>query len=872
MNPSFEIKYLGIKWHNREILISVTESLGSLQLNYNNERSVFEAETSIYPRLQGIERGQLAIYFEEDCENPPYILKPDGENIFFSKIIDGNTNKTWWILQEKWNDEQKQWFGVAPNIAGTLRIIVKNHICEININGFDFSREELDNYLQGFKNDLWELILDEDSPVQGEAKNTLIIGVSEAVIDCISNLSSYASKIKENPKIELREIQTLKPRKSVKPVNRTFMELATKTNHQYLTSRASVPSYDVPENRYVLFALERCYRIIRQIVILAKNKRQRYRHTIDKLQTQYESFTDTIKINRDLVVADLEKIKQYTHLGYWQKKLEKELNNSNISFEEQPCENELFILLGNFTKTMGDNKPDGFFIQVWNGCEWRRIYDKISIFKPSYKFSELLNIIKPGMALKINCNYRFNESEKAVFLKIRDIHSIVLWNFTAIEKAQENFKKERAIGIELAKNNWIKKLSSKELEEQEKEKAALNNRIEFYIKNQEIADYVYAKVEPKLRVLKKIIQNFKFLKIRPSSQFPNSMTFVQNPNYQGVQNSYKILRDTTGLNDDELLMSLEEVDRIGLVNMPLLYERWVLLQLLLVLKESFRFIPQENWKYDLICAIKGKGRNIKISLLNKSAKRKIDFWCEKELPNGKRPDFIIDLLWRSNIDKLERKRFVLDAKFYDKSTFHRSGGMLAKINELYSEKNYSEDGENPVFLIHPCSNLIEEQKTAQDWGRHSFLGEIDFLDDSNFSCHDKGAIFLSPVGRASYNDELQRLLGLFLQYKLESKSVNENDLTNAMPICIRCGSSDILKIEKSSGYYNGNGRWVARTERSVWMQCNECKQMQIYNHCGSGSGCDTRIIKNGIYWSYHSARALEPFNMKCPSCGQWGAW
>src|SRR5690606_39110532 len=103
-------------------------------------------------------------------------------------------------------------------------------------------------------------------------------------------------------------------------------------------------------------------------------------------------------------------------------------------------------------------------------------------------------------------------------------------------------------------------------------------------------------------------------------------------------------------------------------------------------------------------------------------------------------------------------------------------------------------------------------------------------DDENYFMHNKGAILLNPINRELYNDELQRLLGLFLQYKLESRSLNksDSDLTNAVPICIRCGSADINKIEKSSGYYNRSGNWVERTTRSVWMQCQECLQMQIY--------------------------------------------
>ena len=95
---------------------------------------------------------------------------------------------------------------------------------------------------------------------------------------------------------------------------------------------------------------------------------------------------------------------------------------------------------------------------------------------------------------------------------------------------------------------------------------------------------------------------------------------------------------------------------------------------------------------------------------------------------------------------------------------------------------------------------------------------------------------------------LQRLLGLFLQYKLDSSNSLENDRdddrTLSKPFCIRCGSSNFHKIEKSSGYSNREGKWVARTPRSLWMQYNDCEQFISFNHCRN---TDTRLIKKGSY-------------------------
>jgi hypothetical protein len=478
----------------------------------------------------------------------------------------------------------------------------------------------------------------------------------------------------------------------------------------------------------------------------------------------------------------------------------------------------------------------------------------------------------------MDCNFTSRDNGRSVIYHIDRLNSIQMLDFTALKKARETFEKEKEIGRNLAENNWVKELSKEELKEQRKEKAALANRITFYKKNYSAASFVHEKLEPKLSKVRKIIKEFDNLNINPSAFFPNSMVFVQNPHHQGVHNNYKKLLDVTNLTDDKLLMNLEEIDEIGLINMPLLYERWTLIQIIFVLREVFRFIPQDGWKYRLIEALKTNHSGISLSLDNEDSKRFIKLWYEKKLPNNKVPDFIIDLTWYAENDINNQypqfKRFVLDAKFYDKETFSREGGMMSKVNELADKKGYSEKGLNPVFLIHPCRNIIENQTTSQGWGKYSFLGELNIDNSEGFFPHEKGAIFLNPLDRVLYSDELQRLLGMFLQYKLESCDTSEidNDKTLAVPICIRCGSTNILKLAKTSGYYDKNKVWVNRTPRSVWMQCKECEQIQIYNHCGSRDDNSTRIIKNGLYWSYHSARALEPFNMKCPSCGEWGAW
>ena len=870
MKPEFEIKYIEVQWYDKETVTKVTESLNSLSPEYNDEIECFECETTIYPNTKGL-RGQLAVRFLNNKPVNPYIELPDGEALHLSPIKDIDTGKIWWILKNSWDKKNKYWRHIGINTAGTLKLILQEQACHVLIGSVDFTRDQLEIYLSSFKDDLWELILDDSSSIQADRPNGGI-DVNDKVIECIHHLISHAEKVLKNPKVELREIQTLKPRKVVKPVNRTFMELVSKTNQRFLTSRATTPSHNVAENRYVLFALERCYRIIKQVAILSGNKAKRYAGAATKLQNQHDSFTDKISVDKDLVVKDLEILGERCHIEYWQNLLSDKLKANNIDLDKQlHNHNELYIRTQGYTTDQYSKENDGFFIEIFNNGQWGKENNKTTMLKFKPTLSKLINCLEPHSEYKfIRARGHYHETSKSVTYQFSTLSLIEVRSTQGLQGAIKNFEKERSLGIQLDANDWERKLNQNELEEQEKEKTALLNRINFYSENQKLSKYVFEKVEPKQRQLLKIIKALRKLDIKPSSYFPNSMTFVQNPHYQGIHNGYKILRDITNLADEELLVTLEEIDAIGLVNMPLMYERWCLLQIIKVLKEPFKFIPQSNWKYKLMDAVKTNKFNIEVKLFNKNAKRFITLTYEKTLDNGNRPDFVIDLEWYAEDDNQNQhpytKRFVLDAKFYNKATFNKHGGLMGVADQLYNKKNYRESTDNPVFIIHPCKTALPERVTSQEWGKYSFLGELP-IGGSNLLDHQYGGIFLSPIDRNL--DELQRLLGLFLQYKLESSKKGDNDCTLSKPFCIRCGSSSLHKIKKTLYFYDRQGKKITRTSRSVWMQCNKCEQFISFNHCRNTG---TRLIKNGFYWTYHSARAIEPFNIKCPSCGEWGAW
>jgi len=113
----------------------------------------------------------------------------------------------------------------------------------------------------------------------------------------------------------------------------------------------------------------------------------------------------------------------------------------------------------------------------------------------------------------------------------------------------------------------------------------------------------------------------------------------------------------------------------------------------------------------------------------------------------------------------------MDAKFREEDKF--PGEISNLMSELYFDKNYSEDSKNSVFILHPSINAISNRSNPQPWGKNSFYGESSVSDSlPDYPNHEYGAVLLSPFyeGYNSYLDDLQRLLGLYLQYNFEDNS------------------------------------------------------------------------------------------------------
>ncbi|ASP38992.1 EstP [Bacterioplanes sanyensis] len=857
MEAPFIIKFIETKWHDKQTLVSVSESEYSLKLEQVGNNA-FSAHTTIYPKVDKLRFAQLAIKTKNGDQSPPYIAMPNGERRQLESITDPASNEVWWVEPAHWDAKQRVWRSEARRTAGQITFVIGTSILKLDIDISEQTTSDLSRYLSDFKADLWELILDENSHITGEAKNSQVAAVDQEALSLVSSILTNAQAILKKPKVELKEVQALKPVKEVRPVPRTFMEICTKGSRKNLTSRASEPNYNVPENQYVLYVVSSTLSIVKQLVRVAESKKNRFSGAFEKLNDRLSELKGYKKVNRDLLVKDFERLKRICDVDFISDGLNKELAFVN-------AENEFSSLqvIDIYIRVKGAAKEiDGWFVEFKYspGEAWRSCEDgKKTILKPLPPY---FCLFKKGLDYKVRANIYSHSSTsgRSVILTINYMAKMRVGKGSdAIQKARNSLEKLEKKGVNLRKNNWREELTKEELEEQERERATIERRRSYFDAEREKVGIVHQVLAPKVKPFQQVEKEFRQCKVRSKSTFPNSMAFVQNPAYQAVHSGFKKLKEQVGLADEDILLSLEKIEAIGLVNMPLLYERWCFLQIIKVLIQVFRYQPEEYWKRKLLANIQGNEKQIRIQFFNPAVSRKVTLQYEPFLANGKRPDFVLDVEATTKSGYQISKRLVIDAKYYSAAYLKYRGGIKGVIHELYSSKDYSEGQNNSVFVFHPVLGAVKEVVSPQEWAKDSYLGELSMFDWEP-ACHERkttsyGAVCANPIKSQRYLDEIQRILGMFLQYGIENNqsSNRRSDDTEAVNFCISCGSEKVVDVT-NSGRYNSKKRWY---------QCYECDQFTVYNHCGE---CNTRLIKNGYYWTYLSLMPMSSINIKCPSC------
>lgn len=882
-----EIKYLAIQWTDKETVFKLEESNDTLTIEQtdNGTYGGGTVQTVTYPKVHHY----LGFSFEGEVSHTPYFELSNGKREYLVCLKSPKNNKTWWIQNSGWDKKNKRYYSELYRTVGKLSLVVQNRSLEIENNDLEFTVKELEHYLSDFKNDLWLLILDTNNPAKAKISKEVPNIFQEDVLEIFKNFVDVSINLIKNPNMFLSERQNLLPIKKVKPIPRTFRELIQKPNRKYATGRDFYESYDTSENRYIHYCVSKTLYLLQNLDRLAKNQVSSYQQKIDDTNEWKDELLnqEVNVIDKDVYQNEIDTIKSQIL------SIVTEFGKLKINIEPKECHEFHRLTYNNFSIRLSYKfkEENGYFINELDGIsrdDFKKRYGADTIvFKindPDYAnedFSRITSLNFAGFCtynryIKESNNSTGNQSDVIVtdifkFNKITwidfDINNI--YEYT---KLANKLKEMETRKVQLEEKNWTEPLNYKEKQEFNKEASILERRTEIYKQAKKQISTVSTQLPTQISILKQVLNFFTTNNVKKQANSPNSMVFIQNPLYAGCKKFFKQIMDVNGL-DQRLFDAMLEIDEIGLVNISNLYEKWCLIKTIQILKNIYGFVLQEDWQSKLIQSVQSEQYNISLMMKCENTSQSIKITYEKVLTSGRRPDIVIDLTYDIysvsydsnsknyiiNVIKTVTKRLVLDAKFQNLN--QNSHDSL--INQLYfpedesdrykpnhlKHKNYSEDGHNQVFIIHPKPKVIEKPTSPLKWGRFCDYGQ------SNEAKHRYGGVFLSPsLNHPQSIDNLQRLIGMFLQQN-DQKDYVEGRIFHNMS-CIACGNSENNSLDLSYSQTQG--------KNDIWtLKCYKCSQLTIQSVCFN---CKNIIFKNGLKWAYHRTRAEQVSNVVCPDC------
>lgn len=897
MIDGVEFRYLDVSWSDPETVKSLEISRNPIPLK-EQENASYLIEGITYQKYLP----RIAVHIIPDKNlHIPYVKNAEGKKVKLIPVKDPKTQKIWWIHSDGWDSNYKYYRTELYRTVGVLELVVQNSSVTIKNNSSSLTVDDLEEYLQDFKDDLWQIILNLKGSIKGTvSKNSNML--SEEAISLFRDFTDSLEAVMKKPVVELKEVQEKKSFKQVRPVNLTFREIATRGVQKQLTSRSYSESFDTPDNRYLHFCAYKVLYISKQLCTVLTKQDQNLQRIIENNKRSIDSNNSrkTKTIERDVFDDEVRKIerdyreqretieqaiKNQIPLPYTHMDLEYAACHLTISSRVKKLKGYFFT-----NNLNGENIKDtprfaGSYVVV--GMQ-ESVFDWVLSQKGERNYFRLT------LKGRVQQGWDNTTSGKPFyfiyFYHTEDIslpeHQKIQHELAGRAKRRQHYE---SVG-------WEVPLKLKEIQEIKREST-------FFIqKNKLLESSMYSrrdilhKIEPLFVRLRKINKFFKDHKVKRSAVFPSTMSFVQNPVYSKSKSCFSKINSLDGM-DGDLFKSLFEFDEIGIVNIPILYERWCLLQIIKLCSEIYGYEMVGDWQGKLIRSITNNEYNIEFELFNPTNKKCILLGYEKEVVVEKirvRPDFILDMEYQGyvfkktpsvtpsysqhegaspsedipyeqyherhrNLDsaqsvydnwrqgKLMRKRMVLDAKFKD-NLFQN--GFEDILKDLTENKHYDEDGKNQVFLLHPKHNAIQEKTSPLDWGGHSDYGQN--------KKHQKGFVFILPSSKYGNTlDNLQRLLGMFIQsasYFFDYGGEARNFWFDT--ICVSCGTSSyddfMCQKKKTEG---GNNSWR--------LTCKKCNHLTVKTVCYV---CHRDLYKNQFNFTYHRTKAEQVSNIVCPSC------
>ena len=396
------------------------------------------------------------------------------------------------------------------------------------------------------------------------------------------------------------------------------------------------------------------------------------------------------------------------------------------------------------------------------------------------------------------------------------------------------------------KNEWRKELSDREKQERIDQVNTLKNRLKYYEFelnkcNQLFIYQIDIKLKMQRLLQSKFIQKVNFKRI---TYFRPSMTFVQNTQYRNAVTYYQETFNALGINL-EIFDSFEQITEYGVREMPQVYELWVLISIIKTLEGAYGYQPKPADLERLVKEISPKNvkmnRELTLQFKEGLPDRQVTLFYQKTLPNGKRPDFMLEILTNNNTVYL-----VLDAKFKNYSyQKNKDKDVVEELNII--KKKYS-GNKHHIFIIHPCTD-----PELSNLGGKSICFEEN---SPTAPFHQYGYFSSQP----NFTDNLKKVLGMAFEYLIDCiHNAKQPDGTidqkpEKSPFCLCCGGEDVeLNPSETDRIY-----FISTCKNK------DCGHVAYFDNCWN---CKTKLYKHGRYWDYHRTSVWSEFDIHCPNCG-----
>jgi pyrethroid hydrolase len=860
--PPFELRIIRVTWEKKDTPSRIDLARSPIEL-FDDGRGGYTGETFAYPEVSPNQVGQLGVTV--DTEDTPLLILANGTRWPLSAVR-ADDSRIWWIEKGDWNKQHQSHAPLTRNHAGAARLRIGAYEVSLQIFMPGFSPDEFETLVDEFRTGLWQLILDPKSPTTVTAQRPAG-GVNQDYLAAVRDHIRYVRRALNRPHSELREHLEAQPLERVRPTSRTFQELALRDSPRRVTGRGHAPSFDTPENRQLLGMASRLDLSLQALRRAAESRALEFQQRADQTLRRATVLDGGVQVSPERLRQEIAELQErFSTLQQCRARLLKDrIVHGDVM--------TLRIKVTSVPKTGRHNEIGCFFDWLDEADHTLRPDEKRQlIFRADCDAVE--KVFRKGESYFLSGRFQLDRANA------NDGYSYCTYEvlqLSALESGWEIKVKNELQRLALEQSaieqpGYRRRLNQKQQQNQKRDQQSDLRRAQHHQAQRNHWTVTAIALKELSEQLAPVLRRARDLGIASTLGLipTGSMTYVQDPDYRGALAAFRRALEAANL-DLSLLDLLFREDRMGILDLPRVYERWCLLKIVRVLTEEFPLVPEQRYQSDLLTALMGQwtqDKQLSIRFHDETANRTLLLEYEPRLlMNGKplTPDFVITLIdprfteatRTANFGPAGRPKLVMDAKlnqFVPIGSAEPGPTLDEKLAGLL-DKGYDEQDRNRVFVLHPG----RDQNAVQEWQRYCRYGGGHFTPDpakwpewdQGDPDHRFGAVLLRPGA----TDPLIRLIMMHL-YLFADTDAGRNTL---VPFCPACRGMAFSPSETDPEHSRGR----SRAERC----CNaQCGQLVVQNYCWS---CNTSLFKLGTYWTFHDTRALNLYDIKCPHCGEY---